>query len=65
MKVLGKWKDGYRPQMSSWNTSNSSYWGYLKVWQPKRAGLQDLQTWKGQQIIKVRISYSLRVEALS
>ena len=30
-----KWEDDCRRQILSWNTYNSSYRGYLKVWQPK------------------------------
>ena len=38
--------------MLSWDTSNRSYRGSLKVWQPKWAGLQYLQTWEVQKIIQ-------------
>ena len=52
MKVLERGEDGCRRRMISWNIFNRSYRGSLKVWQPKWAGLQDLQTWKGQRIIQ-------------
>ena len=52
MKILEKWEHGCRLRMLSWNTSNRTYRVSLKMWQPKGAGLKDLQTWKGQQIIR-------------
>ena len=52
MTVLEKWEYGCRHWRISCNTFNSSYQGSLKVWQPKWAGLQDLQTRKGQKTIQ-------------
>ena len=52
MKLLEKWEDGCRRQMLSWNTLNISHWDSIKLWQPKLTVLQDLQTWKGRQIIQ-------------
>ena len=51
MKVLEKSEDVSRRQIIYWNIFNRSYQGYLKVLKPKREGLKDLQTCKGQKFV--------------
>ena len=44
--------ENFHRRMIYWNTFNSSYQVYIKVWKPKISVLQDLQTWKGRKIIQ-------------